>query len=68
MPPPIMTAKYMARHRAGEQISHVFDIGIRLDDFERDLLRAIPHKRELAYPVSLGVCVAAYLRGGATRA
>jgi hypothetical protein len=27
------------RDRAGEQIFHVFDLGIKLDDFERDLLR-----------------------------
>ena len=26
------------RDRAGEQIFHVFDIGITLDDFDRDLL------------------------------
>jgi hypothetical protein len=44
-------------------------MGIILDDFEPDLLRANPHKRKLAYPVRLGAARSGpYRRGDATRA
>jgi hypothetical protein len=70
MPPPIMTATYMASTtEPPSRYFHLLDIGIKLDDFEPDLLRANPHKRKLANrPASARCVVGPYLRGGATRA
>jgi hypothetical protein len=56
------------RDRAGKQIFPL-RMGIILDDFEPDLLRANPHKGKLAYPVRLGAPRSGpYRRGDATRA